>query len=208
MPIPQPGEIWEVRRSLESPLEFSSQERQTLFSDAVQNFLAGNSQPRYVMIVKEPNIEVEEHWLVVDVMLLSVETEFLSNVDLLIPAEISGLSQDLLAETWHIIPALTCNLLQSHGKRLSREIYDHLLTIGDYYYRLVDELPAILKTQSLGLISGNIDAAKDSTSQNFHQQEETWSEVLTLPVAAYYTYLDSIKLTNRVLNEALNLEQD
>ena len=54
MLIPQPGEIWEVSRLVQSPLKFSSQEQETLYSATAQNFLAGNSPPRYVMIVKEP----------------------------------------------------------------------------------------------------------------------------------------------------------
>ncbi|ARV57442.1 hypothetical protein BZZ01_01270 [Nostocales cyanobacterium HT-58-2] len=210
MPIPQPGEIWEVSRLVRSPLKFSSQEQQTLYSSSVQSFLAGNSPPRYVMIVKENEspVETEEQWLIVSVMLLSVKTDFLSDVDLLIPANMSGLSQDLLAETWHVIPALACNLLQPVGKRFSREIYDHLLTVGDYSHKLVDEMPVISETKRLGLTPGSLYAAKDLKIQDFHKQEEAWSDVLTVPVAAYHTYLKNIKFTNAVLDEALYLEQD
>jgi hypothetical protein len=209
MPIPQPGEIWEVSRLVQSPLEFSSEEQQSLYNSSVQRFLEGNSPPRYVMIVKEPEPSVEaQQWAIVTVMLLSVKTEFISDVDLLIPPEVSGVGQDLLAETWHVVPALTCNLLQPVGRRLSREIYDHLLVIGDYYHGLGEELPAVSETRGLGLVSGNLDAAKDSTIQAFHEQEEAWSDVLTVPVAAYQTYLESINFTNAVLDETLHLEQE
>jgi len=209
MPIPQPGEIWKVSRLVQSPIQFSSAEQQTLYSSFGQNFLAGNSPPRYVMIVKEPETlrGTQEQWLVVSVMLLSAKTESISDVDLLVPAELSGVEQDLLAETWHMVSALTCNLLQPVGKRLSHEIYNHLLMIGDYYHGLVEELPAVSETHRLGLVSGSLYAAKDSTIQAFHEQEEAWSDVLTVPVAAYYSYLKRIKFTNAVLNEALDLEQ-
>jgi len=209
-PIPQPGEIWEVSRLVQSPLEFSSKEQQSFYSSSVQRFLAGNSPPRYVMIVKEPElpIKTEEQWLIVSVMMLSVKTDFLSDVDLLIPTKISELEQDLLAETWHIIPALTCNLLQPVGKRMSRQIYDYLLTVGDYYHGLVEELPAISEMHHLELTNGSLSATNDSKIQDFHKQEEAWSNVLTLPVAAYHTYLKRIKFTNQVLDEALDLEQE
>ncbi|NDJ23369.1 hypothetical protein GS682_17360 [Nostoc sp. B(2019)] len=204
MPTPQPGEIWEVSRLVQSPLEFSSQEQQVLYFSSVQRFLAKNSPPRYVMIVKEPEPFIEtQQWLIVSVMMFSVKIDFISDVDLLIPTKISGLYQDLLAETWHIIPALTCNLLQPVGKRISRQIYDYLLAVGDYYHGLIDELPP-----EISEIHRSLSATKDSKTQYFHKQEEAWSDVLTLPVAAYHTYLKSKKFTDAVLDEALNLEQD
>lgn len=206
---PQPGEIWKVNCLVRSPLNLLTQEQHNLYSSLARSFLAGNSPPRYVMIVKEPELSenIEEEWLVVYVMLLSVETDFISNIDLLIPAKISGLDRDVLAETWHIIPALACNLLQPVGKRLSRQIYDYLLTVGDYHYGLVSQLPAITKMQDFGLTDENL-CANNPKIQNFHQAEQAWSDVLTVPVAAYYTYLKSIKFTNVILNEALQLEQD
>lgn len=207
---PQPGEIWEVSRLVQSPLKFSIQEQQTLYSPLAQSFLAGNSLPRYVIIVKEPelSIEIEEQSLIVSVMLLSVETDLISDVDLLIPAKISGLCQDLLAETWHIIPALVCNLLQPVGKRLSRQIYDYLLTVRDYHNGLISELPSISEIQHLGLTDESLCSANNSKIQDFHQAEQAWSDVLTVPVAAYHTYLKSRKFTNAIVDEALQLEQD
>ncbi|MBW4612236.1 MAG: hypothetical protein KME21_02955 [Desmonostoc vinosum HA7617-LM4] len=210
MLIPQPGEIWEVNRIVQSPLEFSSQEQQKLYSASVQSFLAGKSPPRYVMIVKEPVATVEKHeqWLIVSVMFLSVNTDFLSDVDLLIPATISGVEQDLLAETWHIIPALVCNLLHPVGKILSRQIYDLLLTVGDYNHGLVNELPKISEILSLGLTNSSLSTTNNSKIQDFHEQEKVWSDILTVPVAAYHTYLKSMKLANTVIDELLRLEQE
>ena len=210
MPIPQPGEIWEVSRLVRSPLKFSSQEQETFYSSSAQSFLAGNSPPRYVMIVKEPEaiLDTNEEWLIFSVMLLSGETDFLSDVDLLIPAKISGLERDLLAETWHIIPALACNLLQPVGNRLSRQIYDCLLTVKDYHYGLGKEPSVISEIQELGLINSNLSSANSLKIQDFHKAEQAWSDVLTVPVAACQTYLKSINFTNAVLNEALQLEQD
>ncbi|ALF55983.1 hypothetical protein ACX27_29100 [Nostoc piscinale CENA21] len=208
--MPQPGEIWKVNYLVRSPINFASQEQQILYSSLARSFLAGNSQPRYVMIVKEPEIleKIEENWLIIYVMLLSVETDFISNRDLRIPAEISGLDQDVLAETWHIIPALACNLLQPVGKRLSRQIYDYLLTVRDYYHGLVSHLPAITEIQHLGLTHDNLCSTNNSKIQDFHKAEQAWSDVLTVPVAAYYTYLKGINFTNAILNEVLQLEKD
>jgi hypothetical protein len=207
---PQPGEIWEVSRLVRSPLNFSIQEQHFLYSPSAQNFLLGNSPSRYVMIVKEPEIslEMEDQWLIVSVMLLSIEVDLISDVDLLIPAKISGLGQDLLAETWHIIPALVCNLLQPVGKRLSHQIYNYLLTVRNSDHGLVSQLPAITEIHHLGLTHESLCSANNLKTQGFHQREKAWSDVLTVPVAAYYTYLKSIKLTNTVLNEALQLKQD
>lgn len=207
---PQPGEIWQVNYLVRSPLNIASQKQEVLYSSLARSFLTGNSPPRYVMIVKEPELseDIEAQWLIVYVMLLSVETEFISNIDVLIPAKISGLAQDLLAETWHIIPALSCNLLKPVGKRLSRQIYDYLLKVRDYHHNLVSQLPVITEIQHLGLKHENIDSETNSKIQYFHQIEQAWSDVLTVPVAAYYTYLKTINFTNAILNEALQLEQD
>lgn len=212
IPTPQPGEIWQVNCLVCSPLNFASQEQQTLYSSLARSFLTGNGLPRYVMIVKEPEIsvsgEIEQQWLIVYVMLLSVETDFISNIDLLIPAKISGLDQDLLAETWHIIPMLVCNLIKPVGKRLSRQLYDYLLTVRDYHYGLISQLPVITEIQQLGLTYESLSFINNSKIQAFHQAEQDWSDVLTVPVAAYYTYRKNINLTNAILNEALQLEQD
>ncbi|MCG6135027.1 MAG: hypothetical protein MET45_10240 [Nostoc sp. LLA-1] len=195
---------------VQSPLTFVRQEQHTLYSSLALSFLTGNLPPRYVMIVKEPELseKLEEQWLIIYVMLLSGETNFINNMDLLIPANISGLEQDLLAETWHIIPALVCNLIQPVGKRLSRQIYDYLLTVRDYHHGLIDQLPATIETQSLGFTSESLYSTNNSKIQDFHEAEKAWSDVLTVPVAAYYTYLKSINFTNVILDEALQLEQD
>ncbi|GBE92659.1 hypothetical protein [Nostoc cycadae] len=207
---PKAGEIWKVNYLIQSPLNFASEEQYSLYSSLARSFLIGNSPPRYVMIVKEPELseDVDEQWLIVYVMLLSVEIDFISNIDLLIPAKISGLDQDLLAETWHIIPALACNLLQPVGKRISHHIYDYLLTVSDYYQGLISQLPIIEEIQQLGCKHEKLRSANNPIIQEFHQAEQAWSDVLTVPVAAYYTYLKSIKFTNAILNEALQLEQD
>jgi hypothetical protein len=209
-PTPQPGEIWELSRSLRSPLEFSKEEQQQLYSEAAQRFLEGKSPPRYVMIVNEPDppLDSEEEWQVVSVMLMSAKTNFLSDVDLLIPQEISGAGQDLLAETWLIVPMLTCNLLQPIGQRLSREIYDGLMTVGDYYLGLVDAAPSPPEIQALGLTMAPILTSEQPKIQAFHRQEEAWSDILKIPLAAYRAHLKGMKLTETVLNEAIQIERD
>ncbi|MEQ9668088.1 hypothetical protein [Coleofasciculus sp. G2-EDA-02] len=206
---PQPGEIWQVNRSVDSPLEFSWQEQQNLFPDSARQFLAGNSPPRYVMIVKEPESPVAaEEWQVVSVMVLSLNTDFLSSVDLLIPTNLSGVGQDLLAQTWHVLPMLRCNLSHPIGKRLSREVYDLLLNVGDYYHGLIDEVPSASEIELGGLKIGKGVTEQQPELQAFHQQEEAWSAVLNVPVAAYNVYLKAMNLTAAIVEDAVQIEQE
>lgn len=197
---PNPGEIWEISRCVQSPLSFFNLQQQNLYSETAQKFIEGKSPPRYVMIVSEPEQLVDSHleWQEVSVMMLSEETYFLSHVDLLIPKEVSGLEKNLIAETWHVLPMLTCNLLQPVGQRLSREIYDVLMTVGDYYHSLVDEIPSTKEIHTLGLQIANV-----AVNQEFHHQEEAWSDVLNVPLAASRVYLKGIKLTEELLNNGL-----
>ncbi|MBD2690289.1 DUF1822 family protein [Anabaena catenula] len=207
---PQPGEIWELSRNLQFPGEFSANEKNKLYSTEAKSFLQGNTPSRYVMIVMklESDSETESEWNVVSVMVLSAEINFISDVDLLIPADISGLSQDLLAETWHVKPMLTDNLLQPIGKRLSRDIYDMLLTNGDYHHGLLNQPPETFDIERLGLKVGKRKALDMPISALFHKQEKAWSDVLTIPVAAYRAYVKSVNLTNQLLNEYLEVEQE
>ncbi len=209
-PTPQPGEIWEVSRWVRSPLKFSKEEQQQLYSEAARRFLEAKSPPRYVTIVSEPDppLDSEAEWQVVSVMVMSGETNFLSDVDLLIPQAISGVGQDLLAETWQVLPMLTCNLLQPVGRRLSREIYDVLMNVGDYYLGLVDAAPSPQEIQALGLKIAPISTSNQPEIQAFHRHEEAWSDILRIPLAAYRAYLKGMKLTDTILNQAIQIERD
>jgi hypothetical protein len=207
--IPQPGEIWELNRQVRFPGKFSPSEENKLYSTEAQNFLQGSTPPRYVMIVTEPSFdcETEEEWNIVSVMILSAETSLISDVDLLIPTKISGLPQDLLAETWQVQPMLVCNLLQPIGKRLARDIYDILLTAGDYHHGLVNQQPKIDDIERLGLKVGK-KALEISKNLLFHKQEQAWSDVLTIPVSVYRTYIKTVNFTSQILNEQLQLDQE
>lgn len=208
--LPQPGEIWELNPQVLSPIKFSTYEENNLYSSEAQRFLQGHTPPRYAMIVTEPDLdnETEIEWKIVSVMLLSGEINFISDVDLLIPGHISGLAQDLLAETWHIQLMLTCNLLQPVGKRLSQEIYDILLDIGDDQHGLVTQQPEISKIERLGLKRGNKKALEIPEIALFHKQEQAWSDVLTIPIASYHTYIKSLKFTSQILHNQLQIEQE
>ncbi|MEA5569176.1 DUF1822 family protein [Anabaena sp. UHCC 0399] len=200
--LPQPGEIWELSPQIRYYGDFQPNNQHKLYSNEAQSFLQTKTPSRYVMIVTEPDAEI------VSVMVLSGETNFISDVDLLIPADISGLTQDLLAETWHVQPMLINNLLQSVGKRLSRDIYDILLTIGDYFHGLVNQPPETNTIEKLGLNLGINQALKAPKISLFHEREEAWSDVLTIPVAAYHTYIKSVNFASQILNEQLQLEQE
>jgi hypothetical protein len=205
MALPQSGEIWEVSQQLCSPLAFSKSDQEALYSEVAQQFLNGHADPRYIMIVGNPE-PPDEQWQTLSVMVLSRETRFLSTVDLLIPAQISGLAQNLLAQTWHVLPMLTCNLSQPVGERLSRQIYDLLLAVGDHYHGLTGRSPNIQALQHIGLEMGTI-APQNAEIQAFHRQQVAWSDVLSVPLAAYRTHRKSIQLTQLIVNEALQLER-
>jgi hypothetical protein len=199
--MPQPGEIWQLCRSVQSPLPLSDEEQRSQYPDAVLQFLAGKTPPRYVMVVTEPE-PADAEWQTVSVMMLSVKTEYMSAVDLVIPAELSGVGRDLIAETWHIQRGLVCNLSAAGGYRLSRQLYDLLMSVGDRHYNLIDQAPTPAELQSAGLQVGLLPAT-DPRIQRFHQQEREWCRVLNLPVAAYRAFCKSMQLTSRILEEAL-----
>ncbi|NER51547.1 MAG: DUF1822 family protein [Symploca sp. SIO1A3] len=210
---PLPGEIWEISCFVQSPLEFSTEEQQRLYSDIARSFLEGNTPPRYAMIITEPESPEpgEEDWRVISVMLFSEQTNFLSDVDILLPTGVSGMEQDLLALTWQVQPMLAVNLAQSVGQRLSREIYDALLNIGDYYHGLVEQPPTRQSIESLGLRMGTVKNSPSSAPfffAEFHQQEEAWADVLKVPLDAYRTYQRTMKFTGEILDAALELEQE
>ncbi|MHC0068892.1 hypothetical protein ACWATR_39535, partial [Nostoc sp. UIC 10890] len=67
--LPQPGEIWELSRQIRYYQDFFSIQENKLYSNQALSFLRGNTPPRYVMIVTQPESEI------VHVMVLSVETD-------------------------------------------------------------------------------------------------------------------------------------
>ncbi|MCJ8280012.1 MAG: DUF1822 family protein [Rivularia sp. ALOHA_DT_140] len=207
--IPQPGEIWEVNRSIYCPVEFSQEQKNQLYSNTTRQFLAGNSAPINVMVVnQEVSDKFPQELSVISVMLLSQETEFLSNVDLLIPSNISGLGTDILAHTWLIEEMFVCNLIQPVGKRLSRNIYDLLLDVGDSYHQIIEQAPERLEIEYSGLRIGTIKAIEDANIIEFHQQKLAFSDLFSVPVAAYRNYLQSIEFTEAVLEEAVEVERE
>ncbi|MEO0968194.1 MAG: hypothetical protein AAFX80_07580 [Cyanobacteria bacterium J06639_18] len=206
---PQPGEIWEVSPSIKSSVEFSGHQQDILYSEIAQKFLAGKSHQRYVIIITEieHNGELEEQLQIISVMLLSEEIQYLSDVDLLIPSEISGLGRHMLAQTWLLEEMLSCNLLKPVGKRLSRKIYDLLLDISDREQGL-EKPPPKLDLEGTQLKIGTRKTSESKEIQAFHQRELAFCDVLSIPVAAYRSYLKSIRFTKTLLNEVFQVEQE
>lgn len=201
---PKPGEIWELKRSVQSPIAFSDDDKQRLYSEAARSFLSGISPARYVMIVREADPDsLENHWQTIAVMVLSEETGFLSNVDVLIPSRVSGLGHNLLAESWHVLPMLTCNLLRPVGHRLSRHQFDLLLDVGDYYHGLQGWCPTAIELEQSALTIGTA-----PHSPTFHNHETAWSDVLSVPIAAYHTYLNATRRIEVSMHSALQVERD
>jgi Protein of unknown function (DUF1822) len=170
---PNPGEIWEINHLVDSPR--SSPCQQTVGAEHRQ-------LGRYGIIVREPQ-QIDPTSC--SVMLLSVETQFSSSIDVLIPPRISGLDRDLLAETWNIGSLSIDNLIQRVGNRLSRQIYDLLLSIGDADRELSIETPSISSAHLLGL-----ELAPDRSRCNtFHQREQVWLQSFNPIVIAQATRL-------------------
>ena len=203
---PQPGEIWQVDSVMHSPLTLSTEDQLRLYSEPALRFLQGKTLPRYVMVVTTAEQWVAD-WQTVAVMVLSLESEFLSDVDILMPAPLSGLGQDLLAETWHVQQMLVVNLSHSVGQRLSRQAYDLLLNQGEHYHNPLSKAPNPLDLKALGLQIGDRTAQSDLTLQAFHRRESAWSDVLTVPLAATQAYAKGLQATERILQEAIALEQ-
>ncbi len=229
----KPGEIWVLTGQIQSPLALNAEEQKRLYPQVAWTWQFGSSNlptlpPRYVMIVQAPEADTslentekdpplappskggdtDDEWQEVSVMLLSVECDRLSNVDIVIPAKISGLEQDLLAETWHVLPMLTVHLSHPVGQRLSRQIYDLLLDIGDAYHGLIDQPPARLEIEKNGLKIGTKLAESDPEIQAFHQQERDWAAVLEVPVAAARACQKALEVSEDLVAIAIEIERE
>lgn len=148
---PMPGEIWAVDRDA----HFDT-----------------SSTIRYLAIIREPQAFAPE---LVSVMVLSEDIRYLSDLNILIPPAISGLKANILAQTGNVgemaIEYLKCRV----GKRLSRQIYDLLLSIGDVDRGLVATLPSPQSIQSLGLqIAPDIDRLDRTAIAKFDRDERVW----------------------------------
>jgi hypothetical protein len=140
-------------------------------------------------------------------MVLSPETINLSDIDIVLPASLSGLDHDVLAETWHILPMLGCNLQTRHGDRLPRAIYDCLMTIGDAHQDSSLPRPTAAVIQSLRLTIAPPLNHQQPQIQAFHQREIAWSDVLRLPFQAYQTHIRALQWADSALTKTLQVEQ-
>jgi Protein of unknown function (DUF1822) len=182
---PKPGEIWEIRRIPQIPYDVDITDYECLYSNIARSFIRGESSQRYVMIVAE-----SDDCLVLTVMLLSSGINYFSDVNVLISQEISGLEQDLFAETWLVTEMLVCNLVKPVGWRLSYELYNYLMDKGEEFQDTI-----------LNLENASI----------FHRQELDFTDIFYIPINIYRNYqkyLDNINITESLLNDALLLEQE
>jgi hypothetical protein len=201
---PQPGEIWQVGRTMHSPWMLA-QNKQCLYAEPALKFLQGFSRSRYVMIVTGPEPSAElPGWQTVLVMVLSLETEFVSDVDLLVPSHLSQVADNLLAETWHMQRMLVSNLSGRIGCRLSRRVYELLLTTGDFYHCQAAAPPPPEDLQAACLQAGARSAQTDLAIQAFHHQESAWSDVLTVPLAVCQAYRNGISRAEHLLQDAIS----
>jgi hypothetical protein len=124
----------------------------------------------YAMIVRESTE-------VVTVMLLAVSTEYYSEVDLLLPVAITGLERAILAETWNVETVAIEHLQRQVGERLSREVYDLLLSIGDFYHGLLGTMFDMSLIQAVGLQQTVPQQMREDIAE-FHHQEKVWLQSL------------------------------
>jgi hypothetical protein len=200
---PQPGEIWQVSRTMHHP-SMLAPNKQCLYAEPALKFLQGFSRSRYVMIVAGPERSAElQEWQTVLVMVLSLETEFVSDVDLLVPSDLSQVAHNLLAETWHMQRMLVRNLSGRIGCRLSRRVYELLLATGDFYHGQAATPPKREDLQSAHLQPGERSAQTDLAIQAFHHQESAWSDVLTVPLAVCQAYRNGIRVAEHLLQDAI-----
>jgi Protein of unknown function (DUF1822) len=157
---PNPGEIWEI-----------------CCAD-----LGGG----YLMIVHEP---IAPDFLICSGMLFALETEYLSSVDVLVPISITGLEQDVLAETWNVGQISIDHLVRPVGNRLSRQVYDLLLLIGDG----AATKPWQQSAQELGLVADSVADA------DFHRGERRLLASLSPAVMSW---------TNKLVMQAIEIEQE
>lgn len=203
--LPQPGEIWEVRRFPDSYRGGLPAQRQQLEGERTRPGLPDELPARYVTLIRDG--ETQETGSIVFVMVLSEETQFLNSIDLLIPSELSGFDRDLLAETWHVFPLFAWNLSRAVGKRLSREIYDCLLDVGDADLGLLPQPPSRESIQCLGLKVGSADVLQPEI-QEFHQREREWSDRLNAGQLADRVQPNPRKFAERIVEAALEVERE
>jgi hypothetical protein len=141
---------------------------------------------RYLMIVHEP---IAPKLSVCSGMLFSLATEYLSAVDVLVPIAITGLEQDILAETWNVGQVSIDHLVHPVGNRLSRQVYDLLLLIGDGATAEAWQQSA----QELGLVT---DAGADA---DFHRDERRFLASLSPAVMSW---------TDNLVMQAIEIERD
>jgi hypothetical protein len=132
---PQPGEIWELSLDLTTVVEPPQLAERWCLA-------------RCVAIVREAQAADPA---VCSAMLLSPETQYLSDTNILIPPSCSGLERDILAETWNVGNLSIDLLARRVGNRLSRSIYDLLLSIGDGDCGRSIDIPAVTSIRALGL---------------------------------------------------------
>jgi hypothetical protein len=96
---------------------------------------------------------------------------------------------------------LVCQLAQRAGNRLPRLVYDTLLNVGNAVQEQT-ELPNATTLEAAGLQMGSA-----APSIAFHQQEQDWSDVLTVPVAIGLNYLRGRKVVQSLMLEAIAFEE-
>ena len=231
--MPNPGEIWRIRRDMAALGSCCPLLNHHQFSQPARRFLDGDSPSRHVMIVGDIGLLSEysnvcgleetvfddflahptqdsltfdlmtQHWVTVMVLsheywlgpehrtLIPPPLDHLSHADVLLPPHVSGLSHDIIAETWHIVPMLVDQLCHCIGHRLPFSLYTHLMDMGD---------------QALAVTTG-CQPLSHPQVQLFHQAEQQWSEVLRIPITACYRQLELFAQAASIMDKAIQLEK-
>jgi hypothetical protein len=145
----------------------------------------------YALVVRQSAVAVT-------VMLLSTATEYCSEIDLLLPVAITGLDRAVLAETWNVETMAIEHLQRRVGQRLSREVYDLLLSIGDFYHGLLITMPDVSLMQAVGLDQAMSHLTRGEIAE-FHRQEKVWLQSLHPVTMAW---------TANLVDQAIAIEQE
>ena len=175
---------------------------------------------------KQENLALDlmpQHWVTVMVLnngqywqesglrpLMTPHPEILSYADVLLPAHLSGLDHDVVAETWHIVPMLVTQLWHPAGHRLSSILYNYLMDVGDVVFNKT-HAPVSSNNPPPSACPLTVSPGTHPRShplvQAFHQFEQRWSEVLRLPITACYIQFQLLTQAASIMDKAIQLER-
>lgn len=194
-----PGQIWRLSPEFYTYLNSYQHDREY---KASETFWQPDDLPKYALIVKEPTESSDR----VSVLPLGSQIEFVNELDLILPVEVSGLDRAVLIEAWHTFSMPATYLLEPVGKRLSQATYNLILDVGDSY-RGFAKLPSPRTIKLHGLKTAEVSTVQQHQIEQFREREERWSTLFEIPIAEHYQQLRSSDIVKTVLQSIVELER-